>query len=206
MQPGRDLQPAQGAAADEPGAGARIAPAGRAGGALRRPVRQAALERHRNRRWPHPAVLSRRHRQCTRIQRARAHPGSAAHGQGACALGDDHELRPRPDRRRLRRPAPPRILGPGLGRAFAAVGRVPAHGRGGRRLGALHGNAVGRAAAQPKPCRLLHLARGAAAPVRGGAHAPGAAAAGLVQPGRAPAVDRHAHRGAGRRARPTRGA
>src|SRR3546814_5774587 len=42
LQFGRHLQPAQGAAADEPGAGARHAPAGGAGGPLRRPVRQAA--------------------------------------------------------------------------------------------------------------------------------------------------------------------
>ena len=41
-----DLQPAQGAAADEPGAGARPAPAGGARRPLRRAVRQAAFGRH----------------------------------------------------------------------------------------------------------------------------------------------------------------
>ena len=54
---------------------------------------------------------------------------SAPHDQGARALGDDDELRARADRRRLRRPAPPRILGPRLGRPFAARRRIPAHGR-----------------------------------------------------------------------------
>ena len=40
------------------------------------------------------------------------------------------------DRRRFRRPAPSRILGPGLGRPFAAVRRIPPHGRRRRRRGA----------------------------------------------------------------------
>ena len=79
------------------------------------------------------------------IHRRGAHAGSAPHDQGARALGDDDELRARADRRRLRRPAPSRILGPGLGRAFAAGRRIPAHGRRHRRRGALHGDAVRRA-------------------------------------------------------------
>src|SRR5690606_15162898 len=45
VQLGRHLQPAQGAAADEPGAGARPEAAGGARGPLRRPVRQAAFGR-----------------------------------------------------------------------------------------------------------------------------------------------------------------
>ena len=48
MQLGGDFQPAEGAAADEPGAGARPAPAGGARRPLRRPVRQAAFGRQRN--------------------------------------------------------------------------------------------------------------------------------------------------------------
>ena len=58
-----------------------------------------------------------------------------------------------------------------------------------------------RAGAQPQPRRLLHLARSAAAALRGGADAAGAAPVGLVQPVHALPVDRHAHRGARRRAR-----
>ena len=75
------------------------------------------------------AELPRRHRQRARFHRRGAHARSAPHDQGARAFGDDDELRPRADRRRLRRPAPPRILEPELGRAFAARRRIPAHGR-----------------------------------------------------------------------------
>ena len=59
----------------------------------------------------------------------------------------------------------------------------------------------GARGAQPQPRRLLHLARSAAAAVRGSADARGAAAVGLVQPRHALPVDRHAHRRARRRAR-----
>ena len=129
-------------------------------------------------------------------------PDPRAHGQGPRALGDDDELRARADRRRLRRPAPPRILGPGLGRSTRRC-RDEYH-----RMVAAVGDAVRfmetisrRGAAQPQPRRLLHLARSAAAALRGGADAAGAAAVGLVQPQHALPVDRHAHGGARRRAR-----
>ncbi|KAG1352586.1 hypothetical protein G6F61_014663 [Rhizopus arrhizus] len=46
-----------GAAADEPGAGARPAPTGDPRWALCRPVRQAAFGRYRNPRWRDPAQL-----------------------------------------------------------------------------------------------------------------------------------------------------
>ena len=128
-------------------------------------------------------------------------PGPAPHDQGARAFGDDDELRARADRRRFRRPAPSRVLGPRLGRAFAAGRRIPAHGRRHRRCGALHGDAVRQRGAQPQPRRFLHLARSAAAAVRGSADPAGAAAVGLVQPQHAFPVDRHAHRGARWRAR-----
>ena len=75
------------------------------------------------------AELPRRHRQRARVHRRSAHARSASHDQGARAFGDDDELRARADRRRLRRPAPSRILGPALGRPFAARRRIPAHGR-----------------------------------------------------------------------------
>src|SRR3546814_8339858 len=55
--------------------------------------------------------------------------GPAAADPGACTFRADHELRARADRRRLCRPAPSGILGSGLGRAFAAGGRVSADGR-----------------------------------------------------------------------------
>ena len=81
-----------------------------------------------------------------------------------------------------------------LGRPLAARRRIPPHGQRHRRRRALHGNAVGQRGAQPQPRRLLHLARSAAAAVRGIADAPGAAPLGLVQPQHALPVDRHAHR------------
>ena len=198
---GSHFQPAEGAAADEPGAGAWAAPARGPHRSIRRAVRQAALDRHRNPRRHDPAELPRRHHQRAGIHRAGAHARSAPHDQGARALGDDDELRARADRWRFRRPAPSRVLEPQLGRALAAGRRVPAHGRRHRRCGAVHGDAVRQRGAQPQPGRLLHLARSPAAALRGRADPRSAAAVGLVQPQHALPVDRHAHRAAGRRAR-----
>jgi disulfide bond formation protein DsbB len=64
-----------------------------------------------------PAELPRRHGQRTGIHSRSAHPGSAPDDQGACALGDDDELRAFADRWRLRRPAPSGILGTWAGSA-----------------------------------------------------------------------------------------
>ena len=73
-----------------------------------------------------PAELPRRHGQRAGVHRGARTPRSAPHDQGACALGDDDEFRARADRWRFRRPAPPRVLEPQLGRSFAAGRRVPA--------------------------------------------------------------------------------
>src|SRR5690606_23432341 len=62
-----------------------------------------------------------------------------------------------------------------------------------RRRGPLHGDPVRQRRAQPGPGRLLHLARGVVAALRGGPGAAGTAAVGLVQPGHALPLDRHAH-------------
>ncbi len=113
-----------------------------------------------------------------------------AHSQ----VGADDELRARADRRWLRRSAPPRILGPWLGQALAAAGRISAHGRGDRRLRALHGDARRRGARQLQQSGFLYFARSTAARLRAGGHAPGTAALGLVQSFHAFPVDRHAHR------------
>ncbi|KAG0750257.1 hypothetical protein G6F24_015135 [Rhizopus arrhizus] len=117
------------------------------------------------------------------------------------AFGDDDELRACADRWRLRRPASPRVLEPGVGKPLAAGRRVPEDGGLDRRCGALHGDPGRGPRAQPQSHRFLHLARSAAAALRTGADAAGAASAGLVEPEHALPVDRHAHRCAQWRAR-----
>jgi 3-deoxy-7-phosphoheptulonate synthase len=95
----------------------------------------------------------------------------------------------------FRRSASSGILGSGLGRAFAAGGRVPANGRQYWRFAALHGDAGGtdrRVLARG----FLHFARSLAAALRAGFDAAGAASSRLVQPVHALPVDRHAHGGA----------
>ena len=116
------------------------------------------------------------------------------------ARGADAQLHPRADRRRLRRPAPPRVLGR-LVREHRRAGRIPADRRVDPRVARLRrrdhrrrerGRCAASTSTQP---------RGARAAVRAGADAPGAAPARLVQPVDALPVDRHAHRAARRRAR-----
>ena len=165
------------------------------------PVRQAAFDRHRDARRRDAAELSRRHHQPPGIRSDCAHARSVAAARRPFALGDDDELRPLADRRRLRRSASSGILGSRLGRTLAAAGRIQAHGRCDRRFRALHGNARRRPDRQLPACGFLYFARSAAAALRTIAHAPGSAPVGLVQPLDAFPVDRHAHRRARRRAR-----
>ena len=139
--------------------------------------------------------LPRRHRQRARIHRRGAHARSAPHGQGACAFGDDDELHPRADRRRLRRPAPSRVLGPRVGGALAACRRVPAAwstaiGDAVRFMETLSGSEVhnlNRVDFYTSHEALL-------LPYEEAQTRAGAAAVGLVQPQHALPVDRHAHR------------
>ena len=102
--------------------------AGRARRAHRRPVREAALGRHRDARRRDAAELSRRHRQSPGIHAPRiATPDPQLPAARLRARGADAELRALADRRRLRRPASPGVLGPRLRAALAADGRVRAH-------------------------------------------------------------------------------
>src|SRR3546814_10907713 len=77
------------------------------------------------------------------LHRRGAYSRSAASARRPYALGDDDQLRARPDRWRLRRPASSGILGSRLGPAFAARRRISADGRYARRFGALHGDTDG---------------------------------------------------------------
>ena len=117
---GPDRPQAQDPAADEPGAAARHEEAGDPRRPHRRPVRQAALRRHRDAGRRDAAELSRRPRQPPGLHGGRARARSRAAAARLRARGADAELRARADRRRLRRPAPPGVLGPGLRAALAA--------------------------------------------------------------------------------------
>ena len=103
-----------------------LAAPGDPGRPLRRPVRQAALaDREERRRLVAPG-LPRRPDQPSPV---RARPSARPTRSSCCAATSaraDAQLHPRPGRRRLRRPAPPGVLGPRLRRAFAARRRVPA--------------------------------------------------------------------------------
>ena len=113
----------------------------------------------------------------------------------------DAQLHPRADRRRVRRSAPPRVLGRVVREGHAARRRSTSRSssRSASRSTSCRRSPASRASAAPR--RLLHESRGARAAVRAGADAHGAAPRGLVQPVDALPVDRHAHRAARRRAR-----
>ena len=197
----QDRQEAEDPAADEPGARLRPEEAGRAHRPHGRPVRQAALGGHRDARRHDAAVLSRRHRQSSGLHAAGARTRSAAAAARLRARGADAELRARADRRRLRRPASPGVLGPRLRAPLAAQGRVRADRAVDFRLARFLRGDQPRADSRSEPRQLLHEPRRPAPAVRAGADALHRAPAALVQPVDAHAVDRHAHRGARRRAR-----
>ena len=188
-------------APDEPRAGLGGCAPGRPRRPLRRPVRQAALGRLRGERRRPPADLPRRPRQPRRLHRRRPRARPAAAAARLRARGAHAQLHPRSGRRRLRRPPPPRVLGPRLRRALAARRRVPPDGRGDRRVAALHGDARRARRRRDAAGRLLHQPRGAAPRVRAGADPPGAAPRGLVQPLDPLPLDRPAHARHRRRAR-----
>src|SRR3546814_13247744 len=96
------------------------------------------------------------------LHRRGAYSRSAASARRPYALGDDDQLRARPDRWRLRRPASSGILGSRLGPAFAARRRISADGRYARRFGALHGDTGGGFDQRFLACRFLFLARSTA--------------------------------------------
>ena len=115
----------QGAAADGGGADLwRRLPGGQ-GGPDGRPVRQAALVRHRNPERRHPALLSRRHHQRHRFRRRRARARSAAHDPGLQPVGRDVEPAARLRPGRLCRSAPGPWLEPGFRRRQPAGRALP---------------------------------------------------------------------------------
>ena len=96
--------------------------------------------------------------------------------------GADAELHPRAGRRRLRRPAPSRVLGSRLRRALAARRRVPPHGR---RIGdslRFMETLVRQRRCTSSAASTSTPATRPAPALRAGADPPGAAPAGLVQP------------------------
>ena len=139
----------------------------------RRPVREAALGRRRDARRRHAARVPRRHRQPRRASRAeerepdpelmlRAYERAGAHAQ----------LHPRADRRRVRRPPSPRVLGRRRSRRArrtrAQYERIVESIRESLDFVAGDHRRRERGAA---PRRLLHEPRGARAALRAGADA-----------------------------------
>ena len=100
-----DPQPRQDGAADGGRADVRRVDADREDGAHGGPVRQAALERHRDPRRRDPARLPRRHRQRLRLHRGLAHGRPAAAAEGLPHGRVDDQSRPRVHAGWLRRPA-----------------------------------------------------------------------------------------------------
>ena len=161
----------QGDAADGGGADLRRQVPGGEGRPDGRAVRQAALGADRGDRRARAAVLPRRHRQRLRGDRGGARAGSGADAAGLPAVGGDaepaarlqpgrlcgHHPDPFLDARLHRRPA-------GL-RAVSQARQPDLRGAGVRRRGRGQPGDGGHAA----PGGLLHLARGPAARVRGGA-------------------------------------
>ena len=130
----------------------------------RRPVRQAALGRHRDARRRHAAELPRRPRQPRRVHgRGPRRPIPQLMLRGYERAGADAQLHPRARRRRLRRPAPPGVLGPRRSSSDSPhADAVRAHRRSRSASRSTSSSAIsrrrGRGAA---PRRLLHEPRGA---------------------------------------------
>ena len=190
-------------AADEPRARARHAQAGRPHRPHRRPVREAALGRHRDARRRHAARAT-----AATSSTAPSSPPRIASPIRRCMLA--------------RTSAPALTLN--FIRALIDGGFADLHhpeywdcarSRRTRRTRTQYQHIVdsigesldfverdrGRRGRRAAPRRLLHEPRSARAALRAGADAPGAAPARLVQPVDALPVDRHAHRAARRRAR-----
>ena len=150
--------------------------AGRAGGEgrpHRRPVRQAPLGRHRDRRRRRAAVVPRPHGQRHRVHDAARTPdpsaSSPAYHQSAATLN----LAARLHQGRLRRPVPGPRVEPGVRRLeparAGATSGSPTRSTG--RCGSWRRAASTlEAEPQPAPGRLLHQPRGAHPRLRGGAH------------------------------------
>ena len=185
---------------DEPRPRPRDAEADRPDRPLRRAVREAAQHAHRDPRRRRTAEFPRRQREPPRVHARGADARSGAPPARLRAQRAHAQLRPGADRRRLRRPPSSRELGSRLRAPLAARRRVPAHGRLDRREPALHGDPRRRHRRRDAADRLLHEPRAPRPRLRGGAHAAGPAARGLVQPLDAPPVDRDAHRRSARRA------
>ena len=150
--------------------------------------------RHRERdRVRCPRAYSRPRTDVARVSPVRVHPEPAS-----CAGAG-----------RLRRSAPGASVEPRLRRRDAAGGALPRARRSDPGDARLHGGVRRhrRHHAGPAPDRVLHLARGAVARLRAGAHAGRLDHRRLVRQFRAPALDRRPHPPAGRRARrvPARG-
>ena len=161
----------QGDAAD--GGGAHLRRQG-AGGEDRpdgRAVRQAALGPDGGGRWGGAAVLPRRHHQRLRVHRRGAGAGSGADAADLPAVGGDAEPAARLQPGRLCRHHADPFVDAGFHRRAVGLRAVPQarqpdlRGAGVRRRRRGQPGDVGRAA----PGGFLHLARGAAAGIRGGA-------------------------------------
>ena len=129
-----------GAAADGGGADLRRRRAGGEGRPHGRPVRQAALVRHRDASAASTLPsLPRRHHQRHRVHRRRRAARSRAHGAGLQPVGRDAEPAARLRPGRLCRPAPGAPLEPGFRRQLAGGGALPGARRPDRRDADLHG-------------------------------------------------------------------
>ena len=129
-------------------------------------------------------------------------PDPAADAARLRARGAHAELRALADRRRLRRPAPSRELGP-CGSSASRRSRRSTTSSCKSVSDSLEffETISGEPMHRDAPRRVLRVARRAASAVRAGADALPAAPAALVQPDDALSVDRHAHRGSRGRAR-----
>ncbi len=164
-------------------------------------VREAALGRLRDAGRRLAAELPRRPRQPQPVHGGRPRAGSRADAARLRARGAHAELRALADRRRLRRPAPSRELGPAPSSASRPSRTSIARWCDAWPTGSTSSSRSRAPRSTMRDASSSSLARGPALCVRAGADALPAASRELVQPDDALSVDRRAHGGARRRAR-----
>ena len=175
----------------------RVIRVGRFAGQYAKP--RSAADRNPRRR--DAAQLPRRSGQSPRLHGRSPHARPAAAAARLRTRRADVELHSRAGRRRLRRPAPSRALGPRFRATRRAVARLPGDRRVGRQRHPLHGDGRRHVDRRIEPRRVLHQPRRAAPRLRAGADPAGAARRQVVQPHHAFPLDRRPHAGDRRRPR-----
>ena len=199
VPPGQHPRHLPGAPADGGGPDLRRRVPGGEDRASRGPVREAALRTRRDLRRRGAPLVPRRHRERHRVRLGRADARPRADAARLPPVRVHAEPSPGAGAGRVRGPAPRTPVEPRVRLRDAPGGALPRARRSDPGDARLHGGVRRHRRHDPRgaPDRVLHLARGAAARLRAGAHAHRLHHRRLVRQLRAPALDRRPHAPAG---------